>query len=166
MKQRVRTYHGHNKAHNPTPTYRCWAAMLTRCTNQNNPAYKWYGAKGITVCDRWRLYPNFLDDMGERPSMLHSLDRYPDKAGNYEPGNCRWATRREQCNNQSKNVIVHYRGTDYTIGQLADLSCVAYSTLRKRLRLGWTVEDAVNKDRMSRGRRYFKKSGRSTGSES
>lgn len=98
--------------------------------------------------------------------MLHSLDRYPDKAGNYEPGNCRWATRREQCNNQSKNVIVHYRGTDYTIGQLADLSCVAYSTLRKRLRLGWTVEDAVNKDRMSRGRRYFKKSGRSTGSES
>lgn len=138
--------------------------MLTRCTNVNNPTYKWYGAKGVTVCERWKQFPNFLADMGERPSLLHSLDRYPDKTGNYEPGNCRWATRKEQCNNQTKNVIVSYDGRDYTIGQLADIACVSYTTLRKRLALGWSVEDAVHKGKMSRGRRYFKKSGHSNDS--
>lgn len=74
-----------------TPTYRTWQAMLSRV---RNPRYaKWY--VGVGVCDRWLKFDNFLEDMGERPTGK-TLDRFPDRTGNYEPGNCRWATWSEQ----------------------------------------------------------------------
>ena len=92
--------HGHKVNRKPSPTYLSWQAMLSRCTNTNFPSYPRYGGNGITICDRWFTFENFLADMGERPSIKYSIDRYPNNSGNYEPGNCRWATMKEQCRNK------------------------------------------------------------------
>lgn len=79
-------------------TWRSWAAMRQRCLDSNQANWKYYGGRGITVCERWNAFENFLADMGEKPHGL-TLDRI-DVNGNYEPGNCRWSTRSEQCANQ------------------------------------------------------------------
>jgi len=77
--------------------YHTWVSMKQRCTNPNDPAYSYYGGRGITVCERWlNSFEHFLADMGQRPTPDHSLDRYPDNDRGYEPGNCRWATPKEQ----------------------------------------------------------------------
>jgi hypothetical protein len=81
--------------------HHCWLGMLSRCSNPNATKYSSYGGRGIKVCDRWReSYSNFLADMGRKPTPQHSIDRYPDNDGNYEPTNCRWATKLEQRLNQ------------------------------------------------------------------
>lgn len=87
------------------PEYRCWEGMIYRCTSRNATGYEYYGGRGIAVCDRWMCFDNFLADMGPRPSPKHSLDRYPDNDGNYEPGNVRWATDPEQAWNRRKPVL-------------------------------------------------------------
>lgn len=92
---RMRT-HGQSQSE----TYSCWTNMRNRCRNPKVPAFAVYGAIGITVCARWHSFANFLADMGERPSPEHSIDRWPNRNGNYEPGNCRWATRQEQNRNR------------------------------------------------------------------
>jgi hypothetical protein len=75
--------------------------MIQRCEQPTHIGYKDYGGRGITVCKRWReSYAAFLADMGRKPSLKHSIDRYPDNDGDYEPGNCRWATAKEQSANQ------------------------------------------------------------------
>ncbi len=91
--------HGHNRRNNRSGTYHSWVAMKTRCTNENAKKFASYGARGIKVCKRWQSFENFLADMGERPEGK-TIDRYPDNDGNYEPGNCRWATPKEQRANQ------------------------------------------------------------------
>ena len=87
--------HGHYRKRKGSPTYYSWQNMKQRCNNPNNPAYRNYGGRDIKVCERWHDFRNFLEDMGERPESM-SLDRYPDNDGNYELGNCRWATLKEQ----------------------------------------------------------------------
>ena len=90
--------HGHVRGKTRTREYLTWASMKARCNNPTAISYKYYGALGVTVCERWKDFSNFLADMGTRPEGM-SIDRFPDKNGNYEPGNCRWATPKEQNNN-------------------------------------------------------------------
>lgn len=78
-----------------SPEYNTWASMVQRCTNPSFKDYRYYGGRGITVCQRWKDFRNFLADMGPRPKGK-TIDRYPNRDGNYEPGNCRWATQKEQ----------------------------------------------------------------------
>jgi hypothetical protein len=100
--------HGHFKhGRTGTRTWVSWRAMLTRCTNPKRVEYKHYGGRGIAVCERWtgkRGFENFLADMGERPADK-SLDRFPNNDGNYEPGNARWATRKEQRANKFRREL-------------------------------------------------------------
>lgn len=80
-----------------TSEYNSWGAMLRRCYDPDNNKFKYYGAAGIKVCKRWRdRFESFLADMGKRPSRRHTIDRYPNNRGNYEPKNCRWATYEQQ----------------------------------------------------------------------
>lgn len=86
--------------------YNVWTSIKSRCLAKNSSRYYNYGARGITMCERWiNSFANFLEDMGERPSLTHSIDRIDNK-GNYEPGNCRWATKKEQGRNTRRNIYI------------------------------------------------------------
>jgi hypothetical protein len=96
-----RTIHGLTN----TPTYKSWSSMRTRCNNSNYAESHSYKGRGIKICDRWDKFENFLQDMGERPNET-SLDRI-DVNGNYEPSNCRWATKKEQAQNKRKTKLIN-----------------------------------------------------------
>lgn len=153
--------HRHSVGHGKSLTYRSWDAMIARTTHPSSAGFAHYQRLGITVCDRWRHgdgtlsgFACFLADMGERPSKDHTLDRWPDMAGNYEPGNCRWATRQEQGNNRATNVTVAYKGQEYTMAELARATGLPKEFLRHRItRAGWSVEEAVEAPRQQGRRR-------------
>jgi len=98
------------------PLHICWMNMHQRCRTPNHPGYADYGGRGIKVCERWNSFENFLADVGPRPSSEHSLDRYPNNDGDYEPGNVRWATKAEQMlNRRPRKRRTHCkRGHEYT----------------------------------------------------
>lgn len=147
--------HLHTRHGKKSPTYSSWAAMIARTSYPSNAAYAYYQRMGITVCDRWREFSAFLADMGERPSLDHTLDRWPDKMGNYEPGNCRWATRRAQANNRVTNKTVEWRGQSYTMAELSRATGLPKELLRHRItRAGWPVEDAVTAPLQQGSRTY------------
>lgn len=107
------TTHGDAGGGEISSEYRSWQAILQRCLNPKSKDFKRYGGRGITVCERWGAgtdnltgFENFLADMGRKPTQQHTLDRYPNVNGNYEPGNCRWATPKEQANNRRNTVWV------------------------------------------------------------
>lgn len=116
-----------------TPTYRTWRAMMVRCYNEASKNFQRYGARGIVVCPQWHTFEGFLADMGERPRGK-TLDRWPNNNGNYEPGNCRWATPVEQANNMSTNRRIEYEGATYTGAELARHLGIPYDTLMSRVR--------------------------------
>lgn len=99
--------------------YSCWTSMRSRCRWKGHDSYKDYGGRGITVCERWLTFANFLADMGPRPSPRHSLDRFPDINGNYEPGNVRWATPGEQSSNRRNTVLVLVHGVVMRVHEAA-----------------------------------------------
>jgi len=127
-----------------SPEYHSWIAMKDRCTNPSHRNFSNYGGRGVTICERWlSSFENFLADMGPRPSPSHSLDRYPNRDGHYEPGNCRWATDIDQARNRRTNRILVVDGRSMPIIAWAELSGLGYSTICERIRRGWPAERAV-----------------------
>lgn len=131
----------HGEGYNRSREYSIWSNMLTRCRNENNEAYPDYGGRGITVCDRWLTFENFLADMGRAPSRRYSLDRLDNDKG-YEPGNCAWRTQKQQCRNRRNNHVVTYGGKTQCVAAWAEELGVGYATLLWRLKR-WTVESAL-----------------------
>lgn len=117
------------------PEYVAWMAMRKRCRDPNATCYHRYGGRGITVCEGWHNFKNFISDMGPRPSPHHSIDR-KDVNGNYEPENCRWATSEMQANNRRNNRFIAFQGETKTLAQWARALSIPYSKLKQRVRKG------------------------------
>lgn len=124
------------------PTYSTWCAMWTRCTNSKQRGWERYGGRGIKVCDRWKDFAAFLEDMGERPKGC-TLDRV-DINGDYSPENCRWANVWQQARNRRGSLHVTYNGQTKPLAQWAEELGMVYTTLYNRLyRYGWSIDRAM-----------------------
>ena len=135
---RNRTTHGMTES----PEYNTWKGMKARCTNPKATGYDRYGGAGIMVCKRWlESFENFLEDMGARPEGK-TLERVDGTKG-YTRGNCRWATKSEQCNNRRGNVKLTYGGVTMGVFQWARKLGIKPATLKNRLRIGWSAEKAL-----------------------
>lgn len=130
--------HGRSK----TRTFKLWALMIQRCSDRNFHGWSKYGKRGISVCERWQTFSNFLTDMGEWPTGL-SLDRI-DVNGPYSPENCRWATAEQQANNRRTSRFIEFAGQRMTVSQWSRERKIPLSTLKNRLGiLGWPVWKAL-----------------------
>jgi hypothetical protein len=135
-----RTQHGGYRS----PEYRAWAHMIERCNNPDVPGYENYGGRGVRVCERWRnSFEDFLSDIGRRPSPRHSIDRFPNNDGNYEPDNCRWATPSEQMRNTRRTRLLTHAGETMCLTDWANRLGISYITILSRLRRGWPVTRAL-----------------------
>ena len=142
------TIHGMAK----TPLYNVWASMIERCENRNGRTYSRYGGRGIRVCGRWRKsFEKFLKDMGPRPDgsgingkrAAYSIERI-DNDGNYEPGNCRWATQTEQTRNRKTNRMITVGSETRCLSEWARIKGLQHRVIAKRIDRGWSAEEAVN----------------------
>lgn len=135
----LRTFHGlsHTKIHD------AWSRMLQRCQNPNHEYYSYYGGRGIKVCDRWLEFQNFKADMGE-PKKGMSLERLDNNLG-YEPGNCVWATPKQQARNRRSNRIVLFRGKEAPLIEHCEDMGLAHATVSARLKRGWSLGDALTR---------------------
>ena len=134
--------HGHTRANGwRSRTYRIWTGMWERCIYPTNKRYADYGGRGITVCQRWQDFRNFLADMGEAPEGL-TLDRKNNSKG-YSPKNCRWATAHEQQQNMRSNVNLEYKGETFCAREWSRRLGIKYITLLARIYRGWPVEQAL-----------------------
>jgi hypothetical protein len=129
--------------------YISWRSMRSRVLSPKSDKFHYYGGRGIRVCARWSRFVNFLADMGRCPPGLE-LDRI-DNNGNYEPGNCRWATRVEQNRNRRNNRRLFWRGKPRTIGEIAEMEGVPGSRIKSRLDNGWSLKRAVSEPRHAKG---------------
>lgn len=125
------------------PEYVCWHGIRSRCHNPNNKDYALYGARGISVCPRWRnSYTAFLSDVGLKPTPSHSLDRI-NPNGNYEPSNVRWATPSQQANNTRTNRRVTINGKEMTLAQASRAHGQKPAVVSTRLSRGWPLASAL-----------------------
>jgi hypothetical protein len=140
----MKPIHGAARRGKHTPEYRAWIDMNRRCYYPKCKDFKHYGGRQppIVVCDRWRhSFENFLADVGPRPDGL-ALERKKND-GNYEPGNCEWATQKQQQNNKRNNHRLTWDGRTQTVQQWSDETGIAWTTIRTRLDWGWTVEKTL-----------------------
>lgn len=138
-----------------TRIYAIWCGIRSRCTNPNNWAYKWYGARGIRMCSGWDSFPNFLKDMGEPPTNKHSVDRI-NNDGNYSCGhceqcrennwdaNCKWSTQKEQANNSRKNHTLTFQGKTQSISAWSTELNITQVAIHSRLQRGWDIEKTLS----------------------
>lgn len=122
--------------------YQSWRTMIQRCTNPNHKAFPRYGGRGIAICARWRVFENFLADMGWRPPG-RQLDRIKNDKG-YEPGNCRWATPSQNSNNKEHNFRIEYNGRIQTSAEWAQETGILRQVIRARLKLGWPLDQVFS----------------------
>ena len=134
-----------------TPTYHSWADMKKRCTNPKQVRFERYGGRGISVCQHWQDFANFLSDMGNKPSRKYTIDRI-DNDGHYScghceeciknkwPANCRWITKSQQGKNRSYNVFLTHDGITLCLADWAEKLGMVYGTLHYRYRAGWSTK--------------------------
>jgi len=137
----------HNKDPNAPshhPLYMLWRTMHARCSNPKADNFRFYGKRGIRVCERWGDFWAFIEDMGPRPSPGHSLDRI-DSNGNYEPGNVRWAEKKVQARNTRSNRLLTLNGRTQCISAWSEETGLKIATIGARIRQGWPVEAALSK---------------------
>lgn len=130
-----------------TSEYRSWAEMKSRCLNPKSRRFSYYGGRGITVCERWLDFQNFIDDMGNKPTPEHSIERI-DVNGNYEPSNCKWVTFTEQQNNKRNTTMIEYNGKTQSIKDWCRELELNYRTIKDRLINGWTVKEMFETPKM------------------
>lgn len=126
------------------PLFDTWANIMDRCLNPNCSAYPRYGGRGVKVCRRWQDPRKFFEDMGPKPGAEYSVERINNE-GDYKPSNCRWATRKEQARNTPRNVYLTCRGRTMLMVEWAEETGIALKTIHRRLKLGWSHEDALTK---------------------
>lgn len=144
MEKRHHAYK-HGRCIEGSPTYYAavvWAQIVSRCTNPKHQYYSDYGGRGIQVCERWREFENFYADLWPRPEGM-TLDRINNN-GHYEPGNVRWATRKEQARNRRSSRMLEINGEVCTVAEWAERSGLKYSTLNERIKRGWSPEAAIS----------------------
>ena len=125
-----------------TREFKIWQSMKNRCYNTNDPIYKNYGAKGISVCDRWKnSFKNFIEDMGLSNGL--SIDRI-NVFGNYEPNNCRWANAKTQARNRTNNNVYTYKGKTLCVSEWCEILNMPTSTFNNRVIRGWDIEKIIN----------------------
>ena len=138
-----------------TPTYKSWANMKDRCLNKNNRAYKWYGAKGINVCDKWLSFIAFFNDMGEMP-LGFSIERIDTKKG-YCKDNCEWIPRRLQGVNKSSTVFIEHNGEVRSMSDWERYLGMSCGLLSARIKAGMSLDKALTKERVTRSDKGKKK---------
>lgn len=129
--------HGHASVKNTSKTYDVWLQMRGRCQRATHKDFKYYGGRGITICERWEKFENFLADMGEAPLGL-TIERR-DKNGNYEPGNCSWESRTVQMNNTRLNVLVTEHDGTFTLKEFSLRNGLSYGSTRQAMKRGVRV---------------------------
>lgn len=122
--------------------YSTWQNMRARCMNENAPHWKHYGGRGISVCSDWDCFWMFLADVGHKPEESCSLDRI-DVNGNYEPGNVRWCSKKDQSRNRRDTFWINYEGEEMCVEDWSERTGISSSTIRSRLKKGWSIEDAL-----------------------
>lgn len=132
--------HATHLRHN-TPEYHTWEGIIQRCTNPSVKNWKDYGGRGITVCERWRAFEAFFEDMGERPPQ-GTIDRI-DNDGPYSPENCRWATMTQQNRNQRRSTFFTVDGVTAHINDWAEKAGITPNLIRARIRYGWSEKAAI-----------------------